>query len=190
MVVAKKVPKKNVTTKPVSKRVTVERDVFRAAGESPWVVHYGKVTRIKKLRGRTPAAAKTEHLFRVVAEKLPYEALLAVKKHLKGAQSTFQGVYVAHDSMGCPRYIGRGNIFARLEARKKVYSLELQYFSFYVVADKKHEREIETLLIHAAGFLLEFNDKKKRVGIEAGNVNDFEAGTVFYERRYVRGGRP
>jgi len=144
-------------------------------------VHYGE---LKRGRGRPP---KTEHLFRVIGEKLPYEALPAVKKHLREHGHTFQGVYVAHDSMGCPRYIGRGNIFARLEARKKAQHLELEYFSFYVVSEKKHEREIETLLIRAAGFLLEFNDRKKRVGLKAGNVRDYEAGTVFYERQYKRG---
>src|SRR3546814_7967374 len=74
--------------------------------------------------------------------------------------------------MGCPRYIGRGNIFARLEARKKAQELELEYFSFYVMLEKKHEREVETLLIRAAGFLLQFNDRKKRVGIDPGNVGD------------------
>jgi hypothetical protein len=31
------------------------------------------------------------------------------------------------------------------------HKLEVKCFSFYVVTEKKHEREIETLLIHAAG---------------------------------------
>jgi hypothetical protein len=88
--------------------------------------------------------------------------------------------------MGCPRYIGRGNIFNRLAARKKAQDLELEYFSFYVVSEKKHEREVETLLIRAAGFLLEFNDRKKRVGLEPGSISDYEAGTVFYLRRYKK----
>ena len=78
----------------------------------------------------------------------------------------------------------RGAIFARLAARKKAQALELEYFSFYVVNEKKHEREIETLLIRAAAFLLEFNTRKKRVGIEAGSIHDYEAGTVFYQRQY------
>lgn len=89
--------------------------------------------------------------------------------------------------MGCPRYIGRGNIFDRLAARKKAQELELEYFSFYVVQEKIHEREIETLLIRTAGFLLEFNDRKKRVGIAPGSVADYEAGTQYYVRRYERG---
>jgi hypothetical protein len=89
--------------------------------------------------------------------------------------------------MGCPRYIGRGDIFNRLEARRKAQPLELKYFSFYVVSEKKHEREIETLLIRAAAFLLEFNTRKKRTGIAHGNIRDFEVGTLFYERQQKRG---
>jgi hypothetical protein len=146
-----------------------------------WTIHYGE---LKRGQGRPP---KTDHLFRVVGEKLPYQALQDVKRHLKAQGHTFHGLYVAHDSMGCPRYIGRGNIFGRLEARKKAQQLELEYFSFYVVSEKKHEREVETLLIRAAGFLLEFNDRKKRVGIAPGGIRDYEAGTVFYERHYKKG---
>jgi hypothetical protein len=55
------------------------------------------------------------------------------------------------------------------------------------MSEKKHEREVETLLIRAAGFLLQFNDRKKRVGIAPGNVHDYEAGTFFYERQYKKG---
>jgi hypothetical protein len=89
--------------------------------------------------------------------------------------------------MGFPRYIGRGDIFGRLRSRLKAQPLELTYFSFYVVSERKHEREIETLLIRAAGPLLEFNSKKKRVGISHGNIKDFEAGTLFYERQRKKG---
>lgn len=91
--------------------------------------------------------------------------------------------------MGNARYIGRGNVISRLEARKKLHSLELVYFSFYLVANKKHEREIETLLIRAAGPLLQFNEKKKRVDIAAGSIKDYEAGTTFYERQKKKGKR-
>lgn len=179
--------KQNGASKAPSRRVLVEQGIYK---ETPWVVHFGELRRVRKKPGPVPKAAKTEHLFRVVGEKLPFEALSAVRNHLLANDFGAQGVYVAHDSMGCPRYIGRGNIFQRLAARKKAQQLELEYFSFYVVADKKHEREIETLLIRAAGFLLEFNDRKKRIGIAPGGVNDFEAGTVFYERRYGWGLKP
>ncbi len=97
------------------------------------------------------------------------------------------GIYVAHDSMGYARYVGRGNIFTRLKARQKAQVLELIYFSFYVVHDKKHEREIETLLIRAAGPLLAFNTRKKQVTILPGNIRDYEPGTHFYERQYKKG---
>lgn len=149
---------------------------------STWTVQYGV---LKRGRGNP---GKTEHLFKVVGEKLPFEALFEVKKHVKEQLGLKPyGVYVAHDSMGCPRYVGRGNVFGRLDARRKAQVQELRYFSFYLVSEKKHEREIETLLIRAAGFLLEFNSRKKRVGISHGNVRDFEAGTIFYERHYKKG---
>ena len=174
MVIAKKpAKKKSKFTK------TVRAQVFSDGHQ--WTVHYGELKR------RQGNPGKTEHLFKVIGEKIPFEALSSVKKHLKENDHTWQGVYVAHDSMGCPRYIGRGNIFSRLEARKKAQPLELEYFSFYVVSEKKHEREIETLMIRAAGFLLEFDDRKKRVGIAPGNIRDYEAGTMFYERQYKKG---
>lgn len=178
---------KNGTKKAPAKRVIIDAGIYNT---SPWIVHFGQLQPTPKGRGRPTNGSKTEHLFRVIGEKLPYEALGAVRKHLKEKNYPSQGVYVAHDSMGCPRYIGRGNIFQRLAARKNAKQLELEYFSFYVVAEKKHEREIETLLIRAAAFLLEFNDRKKRIGIAPGSVSDFEAGTVFYERRYERGINP
>jgi len=123
----------------------------------------------------------------MVAEKLPYASLSAVRKHVAKTIKKPDGVYIAHDSMGFPRYIGRGNVFQRLAARLKAQKLELVYFSFYLVSDKKHEREIETLLIRAAGPLLEFNTKKKRVDIKPGDIRDYEAGTTFYERQYRKG---
>jgi hypothetical protein len=35
--------------------------------------------------------------------------------------------------------------------------------------------------------LLQFNTKKKRLTISAGNVRDYEAGTLFFERHYKKG---
>src|SRR5687767_12956101 len=96
--------------------------------KSIWTVHFGALKRRKGNPG------KAQHLFKVVGEKLPFACLPAVKKHVK-AHIDFRpyGVYVAHDSMGCPRYIGRGNVFTRLDARRKAQVQELQYFSFYLV---------------------------------------------------------
>jgi len=146
-----------------------------------WTVHSGV---LKRKYAGNPGVTR---LFEVVAEKLPYASLPAVRKHMKQNNLRAQGVYIAHDSMGSPRYVGRGKIFNRLEARKSAQALELAYFSFYVIAEARHEREIETLLIRAAGPLLEFNTKKKRIGIAPGNVRDYEAGTRFYERHYKKG---
>jgi hypothetical protein len=125
----------------------------------------------------------------VVAEKLPYESLRPVQNALrklkeKGVKTT--GVYIAHDSMGTPRYIGRGAIFPRLRARKNQNRLELKYYSFYVVPNPSHEREVETLMIRAAGPLLEFNERKKRVTLDAGSIHDYMAGTLFFQRRRAR----
>lgn len=100
------------------------------------------------------------------------------------------GIYVAHDSMGTARYVGRGNIFGRLRARKKQNGLELKYFSFYVIEDKKHEREVETVVIRAASHLLYFNERKKRPTVMPGNLSDYEPGTFFYERQKKKGKKP
>jgi len=150
---------------------------------SDWTVHYGE---LRRSPGRPKKVAR---LFKYIGEKIPYSALDAVRKHFSSDGATALGVYVAHDSMGTPRYIGRGQVFSRLKAHKKRYSLELAYFSFYIVEDRQHEREIETLLIRAAGDQLEFNDRKRRVGIMPGNIRDYEPGTEFYERHYKKGRR-
>jgi len=170
-----------VATKKANLKKTISEKIYGDEA-SHWTVHHGCLKRRQGNPGRT------EHLFKVVGEKLPFEALAAVRAHVKETLGLKPyGVYVAHDSMGCPRYIGRGSVFHRLGARRKVQVLELQYFSFYLVSEKKHEREIETLLIRAAGFLLEFNSRKKRVGISHGNIRDYEAGTLFFERHYKKG---
>ncbi len=146
-----------------------------------WVVKYGE---LKRGRGNPGNVA---NLFKVVGEKLPFDSLAKIKAALVAEGLHHQGVYLAHDSMGCPRYGGRGDIFSRLKQHKDAHPDELSYFSFYVVAEKKHEREVETLLIRGASFLLEFNDRKRRVGVEPGDIRDFEAGTHFFERQRKRG---
>lgn len=149
-----------------------------------WTVTCGE------LRRRPGRPRRAEPLFTAVAEKVPFGALDFVRRDLKARAIPLTGVYIAHDSMGVPRYIGRGSIFSRLRRRRARQQLELLYFSFFVVTEKTHEREIETLLIRAAGPQLHFNTRKKRVDIQPGRVRDFEAGTIFYERRYRRGKKP
>lgn len=152
----------------------------------PWTVKSGVLRQVK--RGRPPGPDK---LFRVLGEKLPAESLEAVKNHLTADLGTTpKGVYIAHDSMGVARYIGRGDIFHRLSSHLTLHPDELRYFSFYVIPNKKHERDLETILIRACGATLHFNERKKRDGIEPGDVRDFEAGTRFYERQRVRGKNP
>ena len=164
---------KRVSTKTVACEVWTDK--------SDWSVCHGELKRGPGHPGKVQA------LFRVVAEKIPFEAIGKVKVHVESQSLGTTGVYIAHDSMGTPRYIGRGNIFGRLTSHKKAHRQELRYFSFYVVSDKIHEREVETLLIRAAGPSLHFNERKKRVDIAPGNVRDYEAGTQFYERQYRRG---
>lgn len=128
--------------------------------------------------------SKTSHLFKYVAEKLPFDSLSNVRKAVTGyAERDLEGVYLAHDSMGIARYGGRGHIFGRLAAHRRKYPKQLQYYSFYVIANKNHEREIETALLRAAGSQMIFNTKKIASGLETGNVQDYEPGTIFLERK-------
>jgi hypothetical protein len=156
----------------------VEKTVWSKDG---WTVVSGD---LQRGRGRP---GKVVPLFSVVAEKLPFGCLDDVKKELKALNIKLFGVYAAHDSMGTPRYLGRGAIFTRLKSHLKAHRRELVYFSFFVVKEKTHEREVETLAIRAAGDTLQFNSRKKRTGIAPGNVRDYEAGTRFFERQQKRG---
>lgn len=94
---------------------------------------------------------------------------------------------MAHDSMGVARYGGRGSIFNRLASHKRKYPKELLYFSFFIIKNKNHEREIETALLRAAGSQMVLNQRKVRTGLEVGSVGDYEPGTHFVERQGMRG---
>ncbi len=163
------------------KQSAQKRTEFRIWEDGQWVVNTG---RLVPPRGR-PLKAKS--IFRHAAEKIPFAALGDVRREFLSRGWTTEGVYIAHDSMGFARYVGRGNVFGRLRARLNAAPLELKYFSFYIVANKKHEREIETLMIRLGGAHLHFNERKKRVDISAGNIKDYEAGTRFIERQRRRG---
>lgn len=163
------------------KQAARKRDLGPIWDRDGWSVRHGKLV---PPPGRPQ---KSKSLLSWVGEKIPFEALQPVQKLVELSGSRIDGVYIAHDSMGFARYVGRGNVFNRLDARKKAQPRELAYFSFYIVAEKKHEREIETLLIRVGGAHLHFNERKKRIDIEAGNVNDYEAGTSYVERQRKRG---
>ncbi len=127
--------------------------------------------------------SKTSRLFKLVAEKLPYEGFKDVRKTVEQEfGTTIEGVYLAHDSMGVARYGGRGNVFNRLATHKKRYALQLIYFSFYVIENKSHEREIETVILRAAGPQMVLNTRKIAYGLHPGDVRDYEPGTIFFER--------
>jgi len=130
---------------------------------------------------------KTKPLFSVVAEKIPYGALKSVRADMEQDNYPTEGVYFAHDSMGVARYGGRGQVFTRLEAHRKKYPRQLLYFSFYIIQAKNHEREIETAILRAAGPQLILNTRKVRVGIEPGDVRDYEPRTEFFERQMIKG---
>ncbi|HKH81974.1 MAG TPA: hypothetical protein VKA03_10320 [Methylovirgula sp.] len=153
----------------------------QVGGDSHWTIARAE---LKRRPGRP---TKIRPLFKAIAEKIPYAFLSKVMKDLERNNIEKTGVYIAHDSMGYPRYIGRGSIPNRLQARKKAQLLELEYFSFFVVKDKVHEREIETIMIRSAGPLLDFNYRKVRTDIQSGDVRDFEPGTLYFERQYRKG---
>ena len=160
-----------------------EVQLRNVAQHGMWTVCRGKLV---PSRGRPD---KVGSLFKVIAEKIPFVCLRELKADMDANGLDTNGIYLAHDSMGAVRYAGRGNIFNRLAARKKAQDLELVYFSFYVIPNNKHEREIETVIIRAASHLLEFNDRKKRPTILPGSVSDYEPGTLFYERQKRKGRR-
>jgi hypothetical protein len=164
-----------------NKKPSEKRDKGYVWKDSHWSVRWG---RLVPTPGR-PQNVKS--LLSWTAEKIPYEALAETKKLLADNKAKKEGVYVAHDSMGYARYVGRGDVFSRLAAREKAFPKELVYFSFYLVAAKKHEREIETLLIRLGGAHLQFNERKKRVDISPGDVRDYEAGTSYVERQKKKG---
>lgn len=140
-----------------------------------------------QLKAGSGRPGDTKPIFSVVAEKIPYDALGSVKKDMLDYGYPTEGVYFAHDSMGVARYGGRGQIFGRLAAHKRKYPRELQYFSFYIIGAKNHEREIETAILRAAGPQMTLNTRKVAQGIKRGDIRDYEPRTEFFERQSQRG---
>jgi hypothetical protein len=161
---------------------TVDASVASWTGGG-WKVVFGELKRQPGNPG------KSRSLFDALGEKIPKGALGHVERTMKAQGVGTEGVYFAHDSVGCARYAGRGQIFSRLRAHFKAHPDELVYFSFYIIADKKHEREVETALIRVASHLLLLNSRKKRDYIEPGDVRDYEPGTLFFERQRKKGRR-
>jgi hypothetical protein len=143
------------------------------------------VGELKRRKGRP---RKEKHLFKVIGEKLPLGSLRFVENTIVDAEIVANGVYMAHDSMGVARYGGRGNIFRRLRSHRRKYRKQLVYFSFYIIENKIHEREIENAILRAAGPQMILNKRKLGDGINAGNITDYEASSYFFER-HSRSGR-
>src|ERR1035437_3738029 len=95
--------------------------VAKIWGDKQWSVRFG---RLNPGPGRPEAV---QSLFKVVGEKLPVDALNAINKYLRDNNIRRNGVYLAHDSMGCARYIGRGRVFQRLGGRLRSRILGLKY---------------------------------------------------------------
>ena len=165
--------------KPLSRKQVSVPHVWSDAN---WVVVAGKLVS----RGRP---RKVRHLFTCIAEKLPFESLAKVERLLKEEGLDAEGVYMAHDSIGVARYGGRGNIFSRLRSHRRKYGGQLPYFSFYIVENKNHERELENAIIRASGQQMIFNERKKGDGIFPGRIEDYEAGSYFFQRQGKRGKR-
>ena len=158
----------------------------KAIVETLWT-DVGCVVKRGRLVPRRGRPHKPSHLFRYVAEKLPFGPLSYVHRYMKENADHLEGVYIAHDSMGVARYGGRGAIFTRLASHKKNYSKELLYYSFYIIENKAHEREIETALLRASGPQMVLNTKRIASGLNPGNIGDYEPDTEFFERQNVRG---
>ena len=165
--------------KPISKKHVTYSSVW---SDSTWTVVAGQL----RSRGRP---RKIRHLFTCIAEKLPFASLARVQRVLKNEKIEAKGVYMAHDSIGVARYGGRGDIFTRLRSHRRKYGLQLPYFSFYIVDNKHHEREIENAILRASGGQMIFNQRKRGDGIYPGRVTDYEAGSYFFERQGKRGKR-
>jgi hypothetical protein len=131
---------------------------------------------------------RIKSLFKYVGEKLPFGCISEVQRRLRQQLGyTPEGIYMAHDSMGVARYGGRGRIFSRLRSHRRKHFKELLYFSFYLIQNKQHERELETAILRAAGPQMILNNRKVRSNIDPGSIRDYEPGTQFFERQHKKG---
>ncbi len=123
----------------------------------------------------------------LVGEMLPREAWRELPDHVAG-------VYVLFDSSETARYVG---IASDVRARLGQYftgSLEgdndkraiTASFSVFMVSNRKHARELESLLIHVLGPALFLNKRKQRAFGVRPDAKVFEAGTLVLQRRRSR----
>jgi excinuclease UvrABC nuclease subunit len=102
------------------------------------------------------------------------------------------GVYVLFDSSETARYVGISNdIRARLgtyfqgnkpeDNRKRQVTVT---FSVFMVKNRNHARELESLLVHVFGDALYNRRKIRRFGVRP-NMQDNEAGTLLLKRKSI-----
>lgn len=166
-----------------SKKVSRKRTIRTTWAGDGFRVCYGKLV---PPRGRPDGVSS---LFKCVAEQLPAASLEAARKQFRASGLPTKGLYIVHDSLGHARYAGRGNLFGRIRARFRAHPLQLAYYSIYVIEASRHMRELETLLLRAAGPLLLFNTRKRCLDSKPGDIRDYEPGTLYLERRNRRGPR-
>jgi len=141
--------------------------------------------RAGKLRSLQGRPRKVSPLVSVVGEHLPFASILDVQRHLcertRKCWQQLLGVYMIHDKKGVVRYAGKGMIFGRLRSHKKKYGDKVTRFSFYLIPDRRHRDEIETLMLR--GLHLTENKQKNRTSTYTRAILSFCPGIHFYQFR-------
>jgi hypothetical protein len=85
-----------------------KKAAVKAIKETIWVDNKQWTVRFGKLNPGPGRPESIQSLFKVVDEKLPFEAINKVNAYLRALGVRRNGVYIAHDSMGYARYIVAG----------------------------------------------------------------------------------
>lgn len=136
---------------------------------------------------KAPKGPRTTSFLTLTGELLPRDSWSELPANISG-------VYVLFDSSETARYVGisndvrtrLGKYFAgHLQADDDKRTVAVS-FSVFMVSNRKHARELESLLIHVLGPALFLNKRKqRRYGIRP-DVKVFEAGTLLLQRRDAR----
>lgn len=137
---------------------------------------------VRARRGRRKPSFLT-----LIGEMLPRESWLELPDHVSG-------VYVLFDSSETARYVGiASDVRARL---RQYFTGRLKddddkraitaSFSVFMVSNRKHARELESLLVHVLGPALFLNERKQRAFGVRPDAKVFEAGTLVLQRRKSR----
>ena len=117
--------KKPPTKKASTKNSSTKQANSKVCENDHWTIVMGE---LKRSRGRPN---NTQPIFKMIGEKIPFVFLNQVENKRSEAKRSTNGIYIAHDSMGYPRYIGRGKIFARWrrDGRRRFWSLHIFHSS-------------------------------------------------------------